>query len=91
MDSKETDLYWHDFSLLSDISRDGKSLLFSEGGDAARSGEDFVTYLRGTDGSAAVRLGAGYALEISPDSKWAMVLGSTRAPVAVGFAAHWNR
>ncbi len=80
VDSKQTDLYWHDFSLLSDISRDGKSLLFSEGGDAARSGEDFVTYLRGTNGSAAVRLGAGYALEISPDSKWAMVLGSTRPP-----------
>jgi hypothetical protein len=79
-DSKETDLYWHDFSELSDISQDGKVLLFSEGGDAARSGEDYVAYLRGTDGSPAVRLGAGYPLEISPNGKWAMVLGSTRAP-----------
>jgi eukaryotic-like serine/threonine-protein kinase len=78
--SKETDLYWHDFSELSDISRDGKVLLFSEGGDAARSGEDYVAYLRGTDGSPAVRLGPGYPLEVSPDGKWAMVLGSTRAP-----------
>jgi Tol biopolymer transport system component len=80
VESKETDLYWHDSSIVSDISRDGKSLLFSEGGDAARSGEDAVTYLRGTDGSAAVRLGPGFPLEISPDGKWAMVLGSTRAP-----------
>ena len=80
VDSNETDMYWHDLSLLSDISRDGKALLFSEGGDATRSGEDYVTYLRGTDGSAAVRLGAGSALEISPDGKWAMVLGSSRAP-----------
>jgi len=80
VDSKETDLYWHDLSALSDISRDGRSLLFAEGGDATRSGEDWVTYLRGTDGSAAVRLGSGYPLEISPDGKWAMVLGSTRAP-----------
>jgi serine/threonine protein kinase len=79
-DSKETDLYWHDLSLVSDISRDGKSLLFGEGGDATRSGEDFVTYLRGTNGSAAVRLGPGFPLEISPDGKWAMVLASTRAP-----------
>ena len=79
-DSKEIDLYWHDLSLLGDISRDGKSLLFSEGGDATRSGEDYVAYLRGTDGSAAVRLGPGLPLEISPDGKWAMVLGSTRAP-----------
>jgi eukaryotic-like serine/threonine-protein kinase len=80
VESKETDLYWHDSSIVSDISRDGKSLLFSESGDAARSGEDSVTYLRGTDGSAAVRLGPGFPLEISPDGKWAMVLGSTRAP-----------
>src|ERR1700683_3570515 len=50
VDSKETDLYWHDTSALSDISRDGRSLLFAEGGDATRSGEDWVTYLRGTDG-----------------------------------------
>jgi eukaryotic-like serine/threonine-protein kinase len=80
LDSKETDLYWHDYSTLSDISRDGKTLLFSEGGDAARSGEEFVSYLRGTDGSPAVRLGPGFPLEISPDGKWAMVLESTRAP-----------
>ena len=78
--SKETDLYWHDFSQLSDISRDGKALLFSEGGDAARDGEDFVTYLRRTDGSPAVRLGPGLPLETSPDGKWALVAGSTRAP-----------
>jgi eukaryotic-like serine/threonine-protein kinase len=77
---KETDLYWHDLSSLSDISRDGKALLFAEGADAARAGEDFVTYLRRTDGSPAVRLGPGYPLEISPDGKWALVLGSSRAP-----------
>jgi len=80
VDSKETDLYWHDLSQLSDISRDGKALLFSEGGDATRSGEDYVTYLRRTDGSAAVRLGPGLPLEFSPDGKWAVVLGSVRAP-----------
>ena len=91
VDSKETDLYWHDFSQLSDISRDGKALLFSEAGDATRSGEDYVTYLRGTDGSAAVRLGPGFPLEISPDGKWAMVLGSIARAIPIGIAAHWNR
>jgi Tol biopolymer transport system component len=79
-DSKGTDLYWHDLSLASDFSRDGKSLLFGESGDATRGGEDWVTYLRGTDGSAALRLGPGFPLEISPDGKWAVVLASTRAP-----------
>jgi eukaryotic-like serine/threonine-protein kinase len=80
VDSKETDLYWHDLSVIGDISRDGKFLLFSEGGDATRSGEDWVAYLRGTDGSPAVRLGPGFSQQISPDDKWAMVLGSTRVP-----------
>jgi serine/threonine protein kinase/WD40 repeat protein len=80
LDSTETDLYWHDLSVVRDISRDGKAILFSEGGDATRSGEDWVTYMRGTDGSPAVRLGAGLSLGISPDGKWAMVLGSTREP-----------
>jgi serine/threonine protein kinase/Tol biopolymer transport system component len=80
MDSKETDLYWHDLSAIADISHDGKFLLFSEGGDATRSGEDWVAYLRGTDGSAAVRLGPGFPQQLSPDGKWALVLGSTRAP-----------
>jgi serine/threonine protein kinase len=80
VDSKETDLYWHDLSQLSDISRDAKFLLFSEAGDATRSGEDYVAYLRHTDGSPAVRLGQGFPLEISPDGKWAMVMGSTRPP-----------
>jgi Tol biopolymer transport system component len=79
-DSQETDLYWHDLSSVGDISPDGKFVLFSEGGDATRSGEDWVAYLRGTDGSAAVRLGPGYPQQISPDGKWAMILGSTRAP-----------
>jgi len=80
VDSKETDLYWHDLSGITDISRDGKFLLFSEGGDVIRSGEDWVAYLRGTDGSAAVRLGPGFPQQISPDGKWALVLDSTRAP-----------
>jgi eukaryotic-like serine/threonine-protein kinase len=79
-DSKATDLSWHDLSEVRNISRDGKSLLFAEGGDATRSGEDYVTYMRGTDGSPAVRLGPGWPLEISPDGKWALVMGSMRAP-----------
>jgi eukaryotic-like serine/threonine-protein kinase len=78
--SNATDLYWHDASQIADVSRDGKTLLFSEGGDSDRSGEDYVSYIRHTDGSGAVRLGRGYPLALSPDGKWAMVLGSLEAP-----------
>jgi Tol biopolymer transport system component len=79
-ETKEVDLYWHDFSELRDVSRDGSFVMFDEGADAARNGEDYVTYIRRTDGSPAVRLGRGYPLELSPDGKWAMVLGSIEMP-----------
>ena len=78
--TRETDLYWHDTSWAADISRDGRTLLFGELGDATRLGEDVVTYLRGTDGSPATRLGRGMPLEISPDGKWAVALGSEGRP-----------
>src|SRR5262249_26009163 len=78
--SKEVDLYWHDLSVIRDISRDGKTLLIAEGGDSDRSGEDYVCYIRRTDGSAAVRLGRGFPVALSPDAKWAMVFESQQAP-----------
>jgi len=78
--SKEADLYWHDGSEIHDIGWDGKELLFSEGADENRSGEDYVSYLRRTDGSDAVRLGRGLPLALSPDGKWAIVLGSVQPP-----------
>jgi Tol biopolymer transport system component len=79
-ESQPKDLYWHDFSELRDISRTGKIVVFDEGADAARRGEDYVTYTRPTDGSAAVRLGRGYPLEMSPDGKWILVIESVEVP-----------
>jgi hypothetical protein len=68
--SNEVDLAWFDFSHGKDLSNDGKSILFDEGGIA--SGGKGGVYLRGTDGSPAVHLGEGYALGLSPDGKWAL-------------------
>jgi eukaryotic-like serine/threonine-protein kinase len=67
----ETDLYWHDNSIIRDISADGRQILFSEGG--ASSNTDWATYARGINGSPAVGLGNGLATAFSPDGKWAMV------------------
>ncbi len=66
----ERDLSWLDASTFADISADGRRILFSEygvGGGPRRS-----TYLRGTDGSPAVRLGDGMAQALSPDGRWAI-------------------
>jgi predicted Ser/Thr protein kinase len=66
----ETDLYWHDNSVIRDISPDGRQILFSEG--AASVTTDWITYVRNVDGSPAIKLGEGLATAFSPDAKWAM-------------------
>jgi len=69
---KEIDLTWLDWSLLNDISSDGRFILFTE--TAEGGGPGYSTYLRGLDGSPAVRLGVGSGQSISPDGKRVLVL-----------------
>lgn len=70
--TQETDLTWLDAPWVNDISADGTTLLFTEGGEGA--GATNAIYLRKTDGSPAVRLGEGSANfgGLSPDGKWAL-------------------
>lgn len=73
-DAGERDLAWLDATQVADISADGRQILFTEmgvGGGTRRS-----AYLRGTDGSPAVRLGDGAALALSPDGRRAIVRAS---------------
>jgi Tol biopolymer transport system component/predicted Ser/Thr protein kinase len=76
--SKERDLSWLDWSAPKDLSLDGKKLLFTESGEAG--GENYSTYLRGTDGSPAVRLGDGLSFALSPDQRW-VLSGLPKPPV----------
>lgn len=76
--SKERDLSWMDWSAPKDLSADGKTLLFTESGEAG--GENYAAYLRQTDGSPAVRLGDGNGYALSPDGKW-VVCGLPKTPV----------
>ena len=59
-----------DYSWPVDISDDGRQLLFSEQGVAG--GPGYAAYIRGTDGSPAVRLGKGDAHSLSHDGRWAI-------------------
>ena len=69
-ESEERDLSWLGTSDLADLSADGRRVLFTE---YAQGGSDRTSvYLRGTDGSPAVRLGDGWALALSPDGRWAL-------------------
>ena len=68
----EHELSWLDYSLSRAISRDGKRVLFVEGGEGA--GSTYGVFLRGTDGAAAIRLGDGDAQALSRDGKWALAI-----------------
>ena len=76
-ETRERDLSWLNWSVVRDISHDGKTLLFDEEGGL--SGNDYATCIRGMDGSPVVRLGEGSALALSPDGKWA-IAQLNRAP-----------
>jgi eukaryotic-like serine/threonine-protein kinase len=74
--TKESDLSWLDWSAPTDLSSDGKTLLFLESGEGG--GENYSAYIRPTDGSAAIRLGTGAAYALSPDKKW-VIAGQIRS------------
>jgi dipeptidyl aminopeptidase/acylaminoacyl peptidase len=61
----ERDLSLYDYSIANGISRDGKTVLFSD--DTAAAGPYYAVCLRKTDGSPAVRLGDGNPLNLSLD------------------------
>jgi serine/threonine protein kinase/Tol biopolymer transport system component len=75
-ESRERSLSWFDWSLVTDISDDGKTIIFSETGEAV--GANYGIFIRNTDGSPAVRLGDGGFGRLSPDGKW--VLASVGTP-----------
>ncbi|HME05654.1 MAG TPA: protein kinase, partial [Bryobacteraceae bacterium] len=77
-DNKERDLSWFDYSYPSDISADGKELLFTEAGEGG--GPNYSVYQRKIGETSAVRLGDGLAISVSPDGKW--VIASPPSPPA---------
>ena len=86
-ESRERSLSWFDWSLVSDMSPDGKNIVFSETGEAV--GINYSVFLRKTDGSPAIRLGEGGQAALSPDGQWVLAdAGSPRKlvllPTGVG-------
>jgi dipeptidyl aminopeptidase/acylaminoacyl peptidase len=81
--SRERDLSWLDYSYPADLSADGNTLLFDEEGGGGgqmyskTGGLTYAVYVRKTDGSPAVLLGAGGAVALSPDEKWAVAQPQT--------------
>ena len=66
--SSPRDLSWLSSSTQPQLSADGKTLMMIENGEG--TGGKLVTFVRGTDGSPAVRLGDWAGISLSPDGKW---------------------
>jgi eukaryotic-like serine/threonine-protein kinase len=65
--SRERELSWYESSSPLSLSKDGTKLVFSE---VAAGDNDVPLYIRGTDGSPAVRIGEGFPADLSPDGRW---------------------
>ncbi len=77
-ESAERDFTWLDFSWPTDLSDDGKTLLFQEWGEGG--GTKGGVYLRRMDGSPPLRLGEGFGWSLSPDGQWVISRLYTRPP-----------
>ena len=81
--SREQDVSWYDWSVLADLSPDGKTILFSETREGG--GAKSAVYLRRADEPAPVRLGDGIGDALSPDGKWVLAhQGSKLALIPTG-------
>jgi dipeptidyl aminopeptidase/acylaminoacyl peptidase len=76
--AEDRDLSWLDLSLVTDLSADGRLLVFSESGEGG--GPGYSVFIRGTDGAPPMRLGDGMASTLSPDGKWVASLSVTGPP-----------
>jgi serine/threonine protein kinase len=74
----ERDLAVADWTLGTDLTPDGKTILLEEEAEGNTNGV-YSVYLRNTDGSPPIRLGDGSAIGISPDRNW-VLSGTTASP-----------
>jgi Tol biopolymer transport system component len=78
---EERELGWFGWSVLSDMTPDGRKVLFDEAGDGG--GPNYTVFLRDTDGSPPVRIGEGSGLAISPDGKWVITQPANGGPLSL--------
>jgi eukaryotic-like serine/threonine-protein kinase len=78
---EERELGWFGWSILNDVTPDGRKLLFDEDGDGG--GPNYTVFVRDMDGSPPVRIGEGASFAISPDAKWVITQPPKGGPLSV--------
>ncbi|MGA7077729.1 MAG: protein kinase [Terriglobales bacterium] len=77
----EHELGWSEWSILGDLTPDGRKVLFDEEGDSG--GPNYTVFLRDTDGSPPIRIGEGVSLAVSPDAKWVITQPAQGGPLSL--------
>src|SRR5271165_2550131 len=80
--NEDRDRSWLNTSHVRALSQDGETLLFTETG----VGPNYAVCLRKTAGSPVVRLGEGWAADLSADGKWALAVVQSHPPQLVIYA-----
>ena len=70
-EEEERELSWLDLTWVVDFSPDGKRILMWERGEGSESPSGTI-FVRGIDGSPAIRLAGGAPSDFSPDGKWVL-------------------
>jgi hypothetical protein len=78
---EERELGWFDWSILDDMTPDGRTILFEEAGDGG--GPNYTIFVRDSDGSPPVRIGEGVGLALSPDGKWVVTQPAKGGPLSL--------
>jgi serine/threonine protein kinase len=76
-DAAEQDFSWYDWTHLTDLTADGRTLFTAEG---EGGGPRYTVYLRQAAGETPVRLGEGHGTELSPDGTAALCLLRSPSP-----------
>ena len=74
--AEDRDLSWLNTSHARALSPDGQTLLFSE----TNLGANYAVCLRKIDGSPVLRLGEGWAADLSADGKWVLAIIQSHSP-----------
>ncbi len=80
-EKQERELGWFGWSMLRDLSQDGRKILFTEEGEGG--GRNYTVFLRDTDGAPPIRLGDGMGEAISPDGKWVVTRPVSGSPLVL--------
>jgi Tol biopolymer transport system component len=78
---EEHELGWFGWSIMRDMTSDGRKIVFEEQGDGG--GPNYTVFLRNTDGSPPARIGEGTCEGLSPDAKWVVTKPAKGGPLSL--------